>query len=105
MELPEFLCEWPYGEIMLTGHRIGLYHVVARHHEGLSAEQIVERYPTLTLGHVEKVLDFYLRHRDEVDAYVETERCAIELQSANAPPVDRDEVRRRVEARKRAGGR
>jgi hypothetical protein len=28
MDLPDFLTRWPDGEIVLTGHRIGLYHVV-----------------------------------------------------------------------------
>jgi hypothetical protein len=27
--LPEFLTEWEYGEIVVTGHRIGLYYCVS----------------------------------------------------------------------------
>jgi hypothetical protein len=29
MKLPEFLTEWPSGEIVLTSHRISLYHVMS----------------------------------------------------------------------------
>ena len=39
MKLPPFLTEWPYGEIMVTGHRIGLYsHVIFYHNLGQSPQ-------------------------------------------------------------------
>jgi hypothetical protein len=42
MNLPDFLTQWPSDEIVLTGHRITLYHVMKRHRAGMSPEQIVE---------------------------------------------------------------
>jgi hypothetical protein len=39
VQLPEFLTD-AGGEIVLSGHRIGLYHVVQRYNEGDSAEML-----------------------------------------------------------------
>ena len=36
MDLPDFLAEWPEGEIVLTGHRIGLYSVIDLYQRGFS---------------------------------------------------------------------
>ena len=44
MTLPDFLCD-DDGEIRLRGHRIGLYHVVARYNEGYSAEMLACQFP------------------------------------------------------------
>jgi uncharacterized protein (DUF433 family) len=77
MTLPDFLHQAPHGEILLTGSRIGLYHVVHYYNEGYSPEMLVGQFPTLSLALVHKVIAFYLEHRDEVDAYVA--RCRSEL--------------------------
>src|SRR5580658_4551067 len=49
-ELPEFLTRNRYGEIRLTGHRIGLLHLVDRYNQGLSPEAILCDYPSLSLA-------------------------------------------------------
>jgi uncharacterized protein (DUF433 family) len=99
MQLPEFLTEWPYGEIVLTGHRIGLYHVVFDYNRGFTAEKISERFPTLSLELVRKVLAFYHQNKTEVDAYMA--RCAEELerQLRAAKPFDIEELKRRARER------
>jgi uncharacterized protein (DUF433 family) len=103
MELPEFLTEWPMGEIVLTGHRIGLYHVISYHNDGYSAEQLHERFPTLSLELIQKVLAFYEANRAEVDAYVARCQAEIDHLRATTPRViDWEELRRKFEARKRA---
>lgn len=51
MELPDFLNDTD-GEIRLTGHRIGLMHVVDRYNEGYSVEGIVCESLTLRLAHI-----------------------------------------------------
>ena len=103
MNLPDFLIDHPDGEIRLTGHRIGLLHVVDCYNEGLTAEGIAVEYPTLSLAHIHKTLGFYLENRDEIDAYVarcheEIERLAATL--PRAPSLV--ELRQRLEARRRA---
>src|SRR5262245_8034633 len=82
MTLPDFLSQDPYGDIRLTGHRLGLYHVVERYQEGYSPEMLREEYPTLPLALIHKVLAFYLENQSEVDAYVVAYRAALERQEA-----------------------
>jgi uncharacterized protein (DUF433 family) len=103
MKLPEFLSEWPGGEIMLKGHRISLYHVMSRYKEGYSPERLHEWFPTLSLDLINKVLCFYESNRAEVDAYVTDYRVEIDRQVANTPrSVSYDELLRRFEAKQRA---
>jgi uncharacterized protein (DUF433 family) len=100
MELPDFLTRHKYGEIRLTGHRIGLFHVVERHQYGDSAEAIQGHFPSLPLEQVRRVLAFYEKSRAEVDAYVAA--CRAEIERQEAPPrqgPDLAELQRRLEAR------
>ncbi len=103
MQLPEFLTEWPDGEVMLKGHRISLYHVVSRRREGFSPGQLHEEYPTLSPELIDKVLAFYESNRAEIDVYVTDYRAEIERQIASTPQaMSYDELLRRFEAKKRA---
>lgn len=100
MNLPDFLTRHSHGEIRLTGHRIGLFHIVEGYQEGLTPEAITERYPSLPLVLVYKAIAFYLENRHEVDAYVAACREEIEKQAAAPQPgPDLTELRRRMEAK------
>ena len=96
MQLPEFLTEWPYGEIVLTGHRIGLYHVIYYHNDGFTAEMLHEQFPSLPLDLINKVLQFYAENRAEVDAYVARCQAEIDQQRANGKHLDIEELERRA---------
>src|SRR5437763_306459 len=103
MNLPAFLTRWPYGQIMLTGHRIRLDHVISDYKEGLSPEQIHEQYPSLSLELIHQVLGFYRENQAEVDAYVAHTDEEIERQRATTPRVcTLEELQRRYDAKKRA---
>lgn len=103
MTLPDFLTQDEYGYVRLTGHRIGLHHVVRLYRDGYSAEMLVEHYPTLSLPLLHKVIAFYLDNRADVDAYVAREQAELERQAAAAKRgPDLDELRRRMEALKPA---
>jgi uncharacterized protein (DUF433 family) len=98
MKLPEYLREAPYGEILLTGSRIGLYHVISYYNLGESAEQLAERWQTLSLDLIKKVLAFYHENKEEVDAYVAREQAALDHLRATTPRrIDWEELRRRME--------
>lgn len=99
MQLPEFLTEWPCGEIVLTGHRIGLYHVVFDSNRGFSAEKISERFPTLPLELVQKVLAFYQANKEVVDAYMARCEEDLERQRKDSKPLDLEELKRRARER------
>src|SRR3954451_8191033 len=102
MNLPDFLTRHRYGEIRLTGHRIGLFHVVECYKEGYSPEMIVEEFPTLSLALVERVLAFYRENVEEVDRYIAECRAEIDRQAAAPQPGPSfAELRRRMEERNR----
>jgi uncharacterized protein (DUF433 family) len=100
--LPDFLTEWPGGEIVLTGHRIGLYSVVNCYNEGYSPEMIVCEFPTLPLALVYRVIAFYLENQTEVDKYVAETQAEIDRQRAAGKHPDWKALRERLEAMRRA---
>jgi uncharacterized protein (DUF433 family) len=85
MTLPGFLTRDRYGEIRLTGHRIGLYHLVFFHNRGESSEALVGRFPSLSLELVDKVLAFYRANQGEVGAYVAACQAETDRQRSAAP--------------------
>jgi uncharacterized protein (DUF433 family) len=96
MELPDILNRLPDGEIVLTGHRIGLFHLVQCYNEGESAEMLASRYPTLPLALVHRVIAFYLDHQPDVDAYVATCVSALDEQERNAQQLNLSDLRLRL---------
>src|SRR6266849_6145333 len=59
------------GIFRVAGTRVTLDTLVAAFHEGATAETIAEQYPSLSLGDIYTVVGYYLRHRAEVEAYLE----------------------------------
>jgi uncharacterized protein (DUF433 family) len=98
MNLPDFLTEWPYGEIVLTGHRIGLFHVIEDHNAGYSPERLHEEFPTLSLELIDKVLAFYRENRAEVDAYMARCQEQVERNRRAGKTLDVGELKRRMRA-------
>ncbi len=103
MNLPDFLSEWPHGQIVLAGHRIGLYHVVMYYNEGYSPEMLLEQFPTLTPEEVGRVIDYYGKNKGEIDAYVAACRAEVGRQAAlpQSGP-GREELQRRRESSRAA---
>ncbi|HEY4014231.1 MAG TPA: DUF433 domain-containing protein [Polyangiaceae bacterium] len=58
------------GVIRVSGTRVSLETVVVTFEAGATAEEIVQRYPSLELAAVYAVIAYVLDHRDEVTAYV-----------------------------------
>src|SRR4051794_17195725 len=104
MTLPDFLRQLPDGEIVLAGHRIGLYHVIRYYNEGYSPEMLLGQYPTLSLALIHKVIAYYLENREEADAYVG--RCEGELSRLRREGAKPDwaTLRERLDAMRRAEG-
>jgi uncharacterized protein (DUF433 family) len=99
MNLPDFLRQDDDGWIHVTGHRIGLEHLVYHYDEGYSAEMLACEYPTLRLAEIHKVIAFYLENRAEVDAYVSNCREELEkLKAVSQKGPSLAELRRRLEA-------
>jgi uncharacterized protein (DUF433 family) len=59
-----------YGVVRVAKTRITLDTVVTAFLEGCTPEEIGEQYPSLQLSDIYLVIGYYLRHRDEVQAYL-----------------------------------
>jgi uncharacterized protein (DUF433 family) len=90
------------GAIRVGASRVLLELVVRAFQDGATPEAIVQRYPTVTLADIYGVIAYYLRHRDDVEAYlVEREGRAREVRErTEAQQGDLGELRRRVLARR-----
>jgi uncharacterized protein (DUF433 family) len=58
------------GTIRVASSRISLDVVVSQYENGMTPDELVRAYDTLTLADVHAVLAYYLRHADEVRAYL-----------------------------------
>lgn len=59
------------GKPRIDGHRITVKHVVLDYQRaGMSPDEIVSAYPSLTLSDVHAALAYYYDHRAEVDAEI-----------------------------------
>lgn len=107
LALPDFLEQHEDNEIYLTGHRVTLENVCFYYNEGYSADMLRERFPTLPLLLIHKVIVFYLENRDAVDRYLAASQTVRDRnhqhwqQTARTTP-DSAELRRRFEARQKA---
>src|SRR5436190_16077497 len=94
------------GDAVRVGNsRVSLDLVVEQYENGMSPEEMVRAYDTLVLADVYAVIAYYLRHREEVRAYVkrraeeaEVLRAKIE---AERPRIPRAELLARRAAREK----
>ena len=71
VETPVPLRTDAHGTVRIGGTRVTLDTVVHAFWDGADAEDIVRAFSTLELADVYAVLSYYLKHRAEVDAYLE----------------------------------
>ena len=75
------------GKPHISGHRIKVQHVAVWHERmGMTPEEIVATYPTLTLPAVYAALAYYHGHRAEIDADVESDERFIAEHKASSGP-------------------
>jgi hypothetical protein len=69
--------------------------------QGATAEEIVNRYPSLNLADVYATIAFYLKHQSEVAAYLQQrQQQAQEIRVINQARFDPQGLRDRLLARK-----
>ena len=62
------------GKPRIDGHRITVKHIILDHQrEGLSPDEIVSAYPSLTLSDVYAALAYYHAHRADIDADIKAD--------------------------------
>ncbi len=89
------------GSIRVGDTRVLLEFVVSEYNTGMAPEQIVESYPTLNLADVYDVIAYYLRHRAEIDGYIEERQIAAEeLREEIQAGQDLTWIRNRIQARR-----
>lgn len=91
------------GDVRVGKSRVPLTVFLGYYHQGYSAEQLAEDFPTISLADAHATIGYYLRHKDEVDTYLaEQESAARALQAtieAGQDPGWRQEIRRRAAER------
>jgi uncharacterized protein (DUF433 family) len=94
-----------HGVIRVGGTRVTLDTVIAAFKEGATAEEIVYRYPTLHLADVYAVLSYYLRRKQEIEAYLrQREHKAEQIRQQYKTLFELDGVRDRLLARQAKTG-
>ena len=93
------------GTILVADSRVSLDTVLHHYKLGASAEQIIQKFPSLELADVYASITYYLQHEESVEQYLrEEERKAVEVQKKieSAPDYERRTaaLRQRLSARK-----
>jgi uncharacterized protein (DUF433 family) len=74
------------GKPRIAGHRIRVEDIVVWHERmSLSADEIVSRYPQLTLADVYAALAYYYDHREQIDAQMKAGERLIEEMKSSYP--------------------
>lgn len=93
----------PHGVVRVGGTRVTLDTVIYEFKQGLTAEEIVYQYDSLDLADVYTVIAYYLRHQDEVEAYLqEQEQLAAEVREKIEQRFPSKGLRDRLLARRQA---
>jgi len=89
------------GVIRVGKTRATLGTVIAAFSEGATAEEIVQRYPSLNLADVYHVIGYYLRRPSEVEAYLQQRKAQSDaVRKQNESRFDPQGVRDRLLTRR-----
>ncbi|HKT72872.1 MAG TPA: DUF433 domain-containing protein [Steroidobacteraceae bacterium] len=94
----------PQGAIRVRGTRVLLDTIVTAFRAGATAEEIVQKFPTVALADVYQIIAHYLNHAAEIDAYLtqrQGEGAALKL--AMEKEFDAVGLRARLLARRKSG--
>ena len=91
-----------YGVIRVGSSQVLLDIVIQRFNNGAEPEAIAQGFPTINLADVYDVIAYYLRHRKDIDEYIDTRRKDAEKmrQEIESTQLDKVELRAKLLARK-----
>lgn len=90
------------GVIRVEGTRVPLETVVAAFENGATAEEIAQRYPTVSLAVAYQVIGYYLQHRTELGHYFdERAKQTAAVRDLNESRWPTDGMRKRLLARRK----
>jgi uncharacterized protein (DUF433 family) len=89
------------GTIRIKGSRVSLDSIINHFKLGATAEQIVQSFPSLTLGDVYSSIAYYLTHRAEIEEYLyrqdaEADALQEQLESNSHYQAEVGELRSRI---------
>src|SRR5437867_12577504 len=64
-----------HGTIRVKGSRVSLDSIVHHFNLGATAEQIVQSFPSLSLGDIYAAIAYYLAHREAVEEYLKQQEA------------------------------
>jgi uncharacterized protein (DUF433 family) len=67
-----------HGVLRVAGTRVTLDTILSLYKTGATPKEIAEEFPSLELADIFAVITYYLRHRPEVEAYLERGRLEAE---------------------------
>lgn len=89
------------GQVRIKGSRIPLDTIVISFKEGVTAEEIVRRYPSLSLAEVYSIIGYYLNHQQEIEEYLEKQQeISLKIRNDNESRFNQEDIRERLLARK-----
>jgi uncharacterized protein (DUF433 family) len=96
MQLEDYFDFQNPNGIRIKGTRVSIEHVIYAAGEGLTAGQIRQEFPSLTLEQVHACLTYYYGHRAEVDAYMAKQEAEWEQDMKRQEQSERPEVVKRL---------
>jgi uncharacterized protein (DUF433 family) len=91
-----------FGVVRVARTRVTLDTVVISFLEGCTPEEIAEQYPSLQLSNIYSVIGYYLKHRNEVHAYLaERQHQANEIRREAEQRFNPIGIRERLLARRK----
>ena len=91
------------GVVRVAGTRVTLDTIVGAFHDGATADEIAEQYPSLQLSDVYAVIGYYLRRMADVDEYLAArKRFSEEVRRENESRFSPVGLRSRLLARRSA---
>jgi len=71
MQLEDYFDFLAPDDIRIKGHRIGIESVLYEYlHNAQTPEEILTRFPTLTLEQIYATITYYLHDKEKIDAYI-----------------------------------
>lgn len=93
------------GVVRVGDTRITLETVINTFLQGATAEEIVQKYPSLDLADVYYVIGYYLRHRSQIEEYLQQRKDVREsVRKENETRFENKGIRERLLARQARKG-
>jgi uncharacterized protein (DUF433 family) len=96
MEIDRYLEILSPDDVRVRGTRVGVEHLLTEYLSGRVPEELAIEFPTVSLEQVHGVLAWYLRNREEVDAYLRRWKARAHLARREQAKAQRSEVVQRL---------